>query len=80
MTIEINLNSLLIVLGSIWLFLIMFLSQSTAIFFVKWRERVKRQAMVEDFLDHMTQKVQTEEEFNEIIKRMRKDFGDGAGV
>lgn len=80
MTIEINLNSLLIVLGSIWLFLIMFLSQSTAIFFVKWRERVKRQAMVEDFLDHMTQKVQTEEEFNEIVKRMRKDFGDGAGV
>ena len=80
MTIEINLNSLLIVLGSIWLFLIMFLSQSTAIFFVKWRERVRRQAMVEDFLDHMTQKVQTEEEFNEIIKRMRKDFGDGAGV
>ena len=80
MTIEINLNSLLIFLGSIWLFLIMFLSQSTAIFFVKWRERVKRQAMVEDFLDHMTQKVQTEEEFNEIIKRMRKDFGDGAGV
>lgn len=80
MTIEINLNSLLIVLGSIWLFLIMFLSQSTAIFFVKWRERVRRQAMIEDFLDHMTQKVQTEEEFNEIIKRMRKDFGDGAGV
>ena len=80
MTIEINLNSLLIVLGSIWLFLIMFLSQSTAIFFVKWRERVKRQAMVEDFLDHMTQKVQTEEEFNEIVKRMRKDFGDGSGV
>lgn len=80
MTIEINLNSLLIVLGSIWLFLIMFLSQSTAIFFVKWRERVRRQAMVEDFLDHMTQKVQTEEEFNEIVKRMRKDFGDGAGV
>ena len=80
MTIEINLNSLLIVLGSIWLFLIMFLSQSTAIFFVKWRERVRRQAMVEDFLDHMTQKVQTEEEFNEIVKRMRKDFGDGAGI
>ena len=80
MTIEINLNSLLIVLGSIWLFLIMFLSQSTAIFFVKWRERVRRQAMVEDFLDHMTQKVQTEEEFNEIVKRMRKDFGDGSGV
>jgi len=80
MTIEINLNSLLIVLGSIWLFLIMFLSQSTAIFFVKWRERVRRQAMIEDFLDHMTQKVQTEEEFNEIVKRMRKDFGDGAGV
>ena len=80
MTIEINLNSLLIVLGSIWLFLLMFLSQSTAIFFVKWRERVRRQAMIEDFLDHMTQKVQTEEEFNEIVKRMRKDFGDGAGV
>ena len=80
MTIEINLNSLLIFLGSIWLFLIMFLSQSTAIFFVKWRERVRRQAMVEDFLDHMTQKVQTEEEFNEIVKRMRKDFGDGAGI
>lgn len=80
MTIEIDLNILLVILVSLWLFLIAFLSVTAAIFFTKWRERIKRQSMIDDFLDHMSKKIHTEEEFNDIVKRWRKDFGDGADV
>jgi hypothetical protein len=32
--------------------------------------------MMEDFLAHIQEKIETEEEFQEIIDKMRKDFGN----
>jgi hypothetical protein len=80
MTIEINTNILWVLAYGLGLYLIMFLSYLSAIYFSKWRDRIKRQEMIEDFLDHMADKMKTEEDFNEIVRRMRRDFGDGAGV
>lgn len=80
MTIEIDTNILWVLAYGLGLYLIMFLSYLSAIYFTKWRDRIKRQEMIEDFLDHMADKMKTEEDFNEIVRRMRRDFGDGAGV
>jgi hypothetical protein len=35
-----------------------------------------RRRMIEDFIDNLQSKIQTEEDFNEIVKRFRKDFGN----
>lgn len=40
-------------------------------------ERWRKRKMMEDFLFHIQQKVQTEEEFQNIIEQMRRDFGGG---
>ncbi len=80
MTIEIDTNILWVLAYGLGLYLIMFLSYLSAIYFAKWRDRIKRQEMIEEFLDHMADKMKTEDDFNEIVRRMRRDFGDGAGV
>jgi len=80
MTIEIDTNILWVLAYGLGLYLIMFLSYLSAIYFTKWRDRIKRQEMIEEFLDHMADKMKTEDDFNEIVRRMRRDFGDGAGV
>lgn len=43
---------------------------------VRFRDQVRKRRMMEDFLSHIQEKIQTEEEFQEIIDRMRKDMGD----
>lgn len=35
---------------------------------------LRRKRAIEDFLDYMSNKIKTEEEFNEIVNRLRKDF------
>lgn len=40
-------------------------------------DRWRKQKMLQDFLFHIQQKVQTEEEFQNIIEQMRRDFGGG---
>jgi cytochrome c-type biogenesis protein CcmH/NrfG len=42
-----------------------------------WYQRVQKRKMMEDFLSHIQQKIQTEEEFQDIIEKMRRDFGGG---
>ena len=44
---------------------------------MNWWNRVQKRKMMEDFLFHIQQKVQTEEEFQNIIEQMRRDFGGG---
>ena len=48
-----------------------------AIATMNWWNRVQKRKMMEDFLFHIQQKVQTEEEFQNIIEQMRRDFGGG---
>jgi hypothetical protein len=33
--------------------------------------------MIEDFMSTVFERVKTEEDFNSIVERFRKDFGDG---
>jgi pilus assembly protein TadC len=35
---------------------------------------LRKRRAIEEFLDYVTNKVKTEEEFNEIVDRLRKDF------
>ena len=35
---------------------------------------LRKRRAIEEFLDYVTNKVKTEEEFNEIVNRLRKDF------
>ena len=35
---------------------------------------LRKKRAIEEFLDYVTNKVKTEEEFNEIVNRLRKDF------
>lgn len=42
---------------------------------VRLKDRIRKRRMMEDFLSHIQEKIETEEEFQEIIDRMRKDFG-----
>jgi hypothetical protein len=35
---------------------------------------LRRRRAIEEFLDYVSTKVKTEEEFNEIVDRLRKDF------
>ena len=35
---------------------------------------MRKKRAIEDFLDYVATKVKTEEEFNDIVNRLRKDF------
>jgi hypothetical protein len=35
---------------------------------------LRKRRAIEEFLDYVSTKVKTEEEFNEIVDRLRKDF------
>jgi len=48
-----------------------------AIGFYRWWDRVQKRRMMENFLSHLQEKIQTEEEFQDIIEQMRRDFGGG---
>ena len=58
-------------------FVVMFLSHLAAIYFYNWRQDRFRKRMIEDFMSTVFERVKTEEDFNSIVDRFRKDFGDG---
>jgi len=58
------------------LYFIVFLGHTSALYFFRWRESIFRRRMIEEFIDNLQSKIQTEEDFNEIVKRFRKDFGN----
>ena len=35
---------------------------------------LRKKRAIEEFLDYMSTKIKTEEEFNDIVNRLRKDF------
>ena len=47
-----------------------------AIYIKNYRERQKRRAMVDMFIDHVTEQIKTEEDFKDITKRLRKEMGE----
>jgi hypothetical protein len=61
---------------AISLYFIEFLGHTSSLYFFRWREQIFRRRMIEDFIDNLQSKIQTEEDFNEIVKRFRKDFGN----
>jgi hypothetical protein len=61
---------------AISLYFIVFLGHTSSLYFFRWRERIFRRRMIEEFIDNLQSKIQTEEDFNEIVKRFRKDFGN----
>ena len=54
---------------------VVFLANLMAIQWIRFRDQVKKRQMMENFLAHIQEKIETEEEFQEIIDKMRKDFG-----
>lgn len=58
------------------LYFIVFLGHISSLYFFRWREQIFRRRMLEEFIDNLQSKIQTEEDFNEIVKRFRKDFGN----
>ena len=58
--------------------LAVFLLTILAVYFVVTIESlikdVKRRRSIDEFLDYVSTKVKTEEEFNDIVNRLRKDF------
>ena len=63
-------------LSALGLYFIVFLGHTSSLYFFRWRERIFRRRMIEEFIDNLQSKIQTEEDFNEIVKRFRKDFGN----
>lgn len=63
------------VLDFIILGVLYFIVTLCAIGWVRYRDQRRKRKMMEDFLAHIQEKIETEEEFQEIIEKMRKDFG-----
>lgn len=55
--------------------IIVFSMNLTAVAWIRLLDRNKKRQMMENFLSHIQQKIQTEEEFQDIIDKMRRDFG-----
>lgn len=54
---------------------ICFLMNLASFSWVRYLDRIRKRKMMEDFLSHIQEKIETEEEFQEIIDKMRRDFG-----
>jgi len=63
------------VLDFIILASICFLMNLASFSWVRYLDRIRKRKMMEDFLSHIQEKIETEEEFQEIIDKMRRDFG-----
>lgn len=66
----------LTVLDFIVIYLVVIVGTLNAIWIRNYKERQKRKAMVEMFIDHVTEQIKTEEDFKDITKRLRKEMGE----
>lgn len=58
------------------IYAIAFAGSMSAFSFLRWRERRLKQRMLEEFMMSVQEKIQTEEDFNEIVKKLRREYGD----
>ena len=66
----------LTVLDFIVIYLMAVVGTLNAIWIRNYKERQKRKAMIEMFIDHVTEQIKTEEDFKDITKRLKKEMGD----
>lgn len=71
-----NLKFSLTVLDFIVIYLVVMVGTLNAIWIRNYKERQKRRAMVEMFIDHVTEQIKTEEDFKDITKRLRREMGE----
>ena len=72
----IEIDTWALILGFCSVFLISFFGALTAFSYLRWRERVFKQRVLEEFIVSLQEKIQTEEDFQEIVRKMRRDFDD----
>lgn len=61
---------------AVLIYVIAFSGSFSAFSFLRWRERRFKQRMLEEFMTTLQERIQTEEDFNDIVKKLRRDFGD----
>ena len=66
----------LTVLDFIVIYLMAVVGTLNAIWIRNYKERQKRKAMIEMFIDHVTEQIKTEKDFKDITKRLRKEMGE----
>lgn len=66
----------LTVLDFIVIYLMAVVGTLNAIWIRNYKERQKRKAMIEMFIDHVTEQIKTEEDFKDITKRLKKEMGE----
>jgi len=73
---KMTLNFNLTAFDFVAILVIVFAANLMAIQWIRFRDQARKRKMMEDFLAHIQEKIETEEEFQEIIDKMRKDFGN----
>lgn len=66
----------LTVLDFIVIYLMAVVGTLNAIWIRNYKERTKRKAMIEMFIDHVSEQIKTEEDFKDITKRLKREMGD----
>lgn len=66
----------LTVLDFIVIYLMAVVGTLNAIWIRNYKERQKRKAMIEMFIDHVSEQIKTEEDFKDITKRLKREMGD----
>ena len=61
---------------AILIYTIAFAGSISAFSFLRWKERRFKQRMLEEFMLTLQDRIQTEEDFNDIVLKLRRDFKD----
>jgi hypothetical protein len=72
MTLKVSLT----VLDFLLVYLFAVVGTLNAIWIRNFKERQKRKAMIEMFIDHVSEQIKTEEDFKDITKRLRREMGE----
>jgi len=66
----------LTLLDFIVIYLMAVVGTLNAIWIRNYKERQKRKAMIEMFIDHVSEQIKTEEDFKDITKRLKREMGE----
>ena len=71
-----NIEKWMIPVTAVLIYGVAFAGSLSAFSLLRWRERRFKQRMLEEFMLSVQEKIQTEEDFNEIVKKLRREYGD----